>query len=402
MSVRKRTWTTARGEVHTAWVACYADSGGVQRLKTFARKRDADAFHSTAKVEVEKGAHVPDSQSITVERAAEAWIANGVAEGLETTTIDQRNQHVNIHILPELGRLKLTKVSVGTVRGFRNKLREKGNSEAMVKRIMVSLGSIFGDAVETGKASRNPVRDLKSRKRNGTERHQRRLETGVDIPLPGEIKAVLKAATGRWRPFLMTAALTGLRASELRGLRWQDVDLDKGTLSVSQRADRYKEIGSPKSAAARRTVSLVPELVRALREWKLKCPKKDGRLWLVFPTGAGNIEDHTNIITRGWWPVQVAAGVVKPVLDAEGRPARDEDGQPLIEAKYPGLHSLRHFFASWCLGPVKDGGRELQPKRVQVLMGHSSINVTLDLYAHLLPVVDEGAELRAAGRALLG
>jgi integrase len=93
---------------------------------------------------------------------------------------------------------------------------------------------------------------------------------------------------------------------------------------------------------------------------------------------------------------------MKPVLDDQGRPARDEARQPLVEARYPGLHALRHWFASWCFGRVQDGGRGLQPKRVQILMGHSSFAVTMDTYAHLIPAVDEQAELAAAGRALLG
>ena len=63
---------------------------------------------------------------------------------------------------------------------------------------------------------------------------------------------------GRWRPILQTAVFTGLRASELRGLRWEDVDLVKCELHVRQRADRYNQIGRPKSEAGERTVPLTP------------------------------------------------------------------------------------------------------------------------------------------------
>ncbi len=98
----------------------------------------------------------------------------------------------------------------------------------------------------------------------------------------------------------MTAVLTGLRASELRGLRWEDIDFKKAELHVHQRADRYQAVGKPKTEAGDRTVPLPSKLVAVLREWKLKCPgrntgKKDAKgkpvreLYLVFPNADGKI-----------------------------------------------------------------------------------------------------------------
>ena len=130
--------------------------------------------------------------------------------------------------------------------------------------------------------------------------------------------------------FLIIAIFTGLRASELRGLRWKDVDLKANELHVRQRADRFNEIGKPKSAAGERVVPFGKFVANTLKEWKLACPKSDGDL--VFPNGAGKVESLANIINRGLIPAQVAAGVVV-------------DGK----AKYTGLHALRHFYASWCI-----------------------------------------------------
>jgi integrase len=83
--------------------------------------------------------------------------------------------------------------------------------------------------------------------------------------------------------------------------------------------------------------------------------------------------------------VQVTAGVV----DADGK------------AKYTGMHALRHFYASWCINRKADGGLELPAKMVQARLGHSSITMTMDVYGHLFPSDDDGAELAAAERALL-
>ena len=143
-----------------------------------------------------------------------------------------------------------------------------------------------------------------------------------------------------------------------------------------------------------------PIVANALREWKLQCPKSDAGL--VFPTGAGAVEYHTNILTRGFHPVQVRAEVTAPVLDEKGTALKNEEGKPLVKAKYSGLHSLRHFYASWCINRRADGGLELTPKMVQERLGHSSILMTMDVYGHLFPSADHAGELEAAERALLG
>jgi integrase len=213
--------------------------------------------------------------------------------------------------------------------------------------------------------------------------HRRRpLEVGVDIPTPDEIRQILAAATSRWRPLLVTAVFTGLRASELRGLRWVDVDLKKGELRVRQRADRYNAIGQPKSRAGTRTIPLGPMVVNTLRGWKLARPASE----FVFATRNGRPLHHRNILRSAFLPAQVTAGVV----GIGGG------------AKYTGLHALRHFYASWCINRRADGGLELPFKLVQVRLGHASIQMTADRYGHLFPRSDDGAELAAAERELLG
>jgi integrase len=205
---------------------------------------------------------------------------------------------------------------------------------------------------------------------------------GRDIPTRDEIRRIIDAAKpGKARTILLTAALTGMRASELRGLRWGDVDLPQRQIHIRQRADRYGTIGQPKSAAGARTIPIEDMVVNSLREWRLACPKGEGDL--VFPTSIGTVEYYQNLVRGVLWPSQEAAGVI----DAKGEP------------KY-GMHALRHFYASWCINRRKDGGLELPPKTVQARLGHASIVMTLDIYGHLFPSGDDGAELAAAARAL--
>src|SRR5690606_31619107 len=103
----------------------------------------------------------------------------------------------------------------------------EGRSPAMIKRVSVSLGSILADAMERGLVARNVVREMaqrrgKSRASAVEKRQKARLRVGVDIPTPVEVGRIIQAATGRYRPLLLTAIFGGLRASELRGLRWDD------------------------------------------------------------------------------------------------------------------------------------------------------------------------------------
>jgi integrase len=388
MSIRKRTWRNSDGSEGEAWVVAYTDQAGKRRIRSFDRKRDASDFHASVSTDLRSGVHVPDSQSITIAEAGRLWLQGCESAGLERTTIDYYRQHLELHIIPLVGAVKLSRLTTPMVRAFEDKLA-LDRSPAMVRKARGSLGAILADAQERGLVGQNVVRSLRARRRHGqearTEKRQRgKLKTGVDIPAPDEIRAIVRTLEGRWRPLLLTAIFTGLRASELRGLCWADVDLKRGELHVRQRADCFNSIGQPKSEAGERTVPLPPILATALREHRLACPK--GARDLVFPNGSGNVESHSNIINRGLKPAMVAAGIVT------------KSGQ----AKYTGLHSLRHFYASWCINRRVDGGLELPLKVVQARLGHATVTLTADRYGHLFPRGDDGAEMAAAERAFLG
>jgi integrase len=266
------------------------------------------------------------------------------------------------------------------IENFRDDLLKKG-SRAMARKVLASLKSILGEAQRRGLVAQNaaqPVKvDLKKRDKG-------KLAIGRDIPSEDEINIILAKAEGRWRPLFVTAIFTGMRASELRGLIWDDLDFGRNVIHVRQRADDWGVIGAPKSAAGTREIPMAPMVVNTLREWRLACPRSGagegdgGSLWLVFPNGAGKIENHANIANRGFYALQLAAGMV----DAAGKP------------KY-GFHALRHFFASWA---IEQG---FSPKRVQALLGHSSIGMTFDVYGHLFPSLEDDHAKFAAGELAL-
>jgi integrase len=374
--VIERTWTTRKGEPRSAWCADYfspdANGKAKRHLKTFKRKKDAQAWLDKVCCDVRAGTHTPVNDSITVREAAEQWLSYVAGEGRERSTIDYYRQHVVLHIVPRLGTVKLATLTAPRIEKFRDDLIAR-LSRPMAKKVLTSLKGLLGDAMRRGQVAQNVALGCKV------------TLAGIDIPTPQETKAIIDAcANEKSRATAMVAALAGLRASELRGLRWADLDLtstSRATITVRQRADRYNVIGSTKSETSARVIPIGPMLVNTLRQWKWTCPKGD--LDLVFPNARGRVEHHKTIGRAVGERPCVKAGLV------------DDTGKPRYS-----LHSLRHYYASWCINRRADGGLELPLKVVSYRLGHAGIQITADRYGHLFPNGDDGKELAAGERAM--
>lgn len=390
MSVAKRTWQTPSGEERTAWVVRYTDTQGKRRLRTFsgtAANKRANDFAAETRVQVQAGTHVADSASKTVAYAAEEWIKavrvgrNGKAPA-EASTLRQYRGHIDHHIEPALGSLKLSKLTGPRVVDFRDHLLAT-MSRPLAKKVLTSFKSIIREAQTRGLIVANPAAAVSIQSARET-RHREE----VRIPEKGEIRKLRAKleelaeqsnqqrakAWRRYRALIETAIHTGARASELRGLPWDAVNLKAGTIEVRQRADENGKIGAPKSTSSHRTINIPASLVTLLRTWKAECPPGS----LAFPNWQGEVEALANIHTRAWKPLQIAAGVIR--IGADGKPA----------AKYR-FHDLRHFHASHL---IADG---TNAKEVMVEMGHATIAVTMDVYGSLFR--DDDAENQRRERA---
>lgn len=386
-SIRKREWTSPKGEFKTAWVVDYRDQSGARRNKQFARKKDAEAFVTKASWEVSQGTHTADSQSITVEEAGDNWIKRAYREDLEQTTIDSYDQHVRLHVLPFIGGLRLNQLTKPIVEKFRDDLLDTGRSRSMVGRVLGSLTSLIGEAERLGHVAKNVAQGVRLRR-------SKREKPKAVIPTKAELRLLIETA-GEARPgdkaMMMVFIFAGLRASELRGLPWRCVDLEAATITIEQRADRSNVIGPPKSAAGWRTIPIPPLLVNELRRWRLQCPPSS--LDLVFPSKAKTPQFHPNLVLRFQEPIQIAAGMVEPRMK-DGVPVLDDDGELILEGRYT-LHSLRHAAASIWIE------QRVQPKKVQTWMGHHSIQVTFDTYGHLFAALEDDSAVVATAASEL-
>ena len=156
------------------------------------------------------------------------------------------------------------------------------------------------------------------------------------------------------------AVMTGMREGELLGFQWDDIDWNLRQFYV-RRTLQEGRFYEPKTKTSKRRIDVDSELLLELKKWKLRCPK--GKLDLVFPNQVGKPMDATNMLKRIWYPTLRKAGL----------------------PKYR-FHLLRHSNASLRI----EAGQNI--KYIQSQLGHSSIQVTMDIYGHLMnPVNNEEA-----------
>lgn len=176
----------------------------------------------------------------------------------------------------------------------------------------------------------------------------------------------MNAALPQHKALITVAALTGMRRGELLALSWADVDYLNNRLFV-RRAVSGGKISMPKSRYSRRLISVPRSVMELLREHEAgqSAELPQNPLNLVFPNQSGNLMDHSSLFRYCFWPTLKRAGL----------PRRR-------------FHDLRHSFASMLIN------RGENIKYVQRVLGHSSVQITLDVYGHLLPDVGREAAER--------
>lgn len=347
------------------WVAqYYAEVGGVRKRRTLYARTRGEAAAKLAKAIADRdGGFVVDAGKLTVGEYLDRWLSDGLsplvgAGKMAHCTYVRYEGITRKHLKPALSHVKLRNLSRPQVRKlYAEKARTL--SARSVDYVHVNLQKALSQAMRDDLIPRNVATG--ERPRSSRQREE------VKVLSPAEARALLYAARGTRNEALYVA---GLRQGELLGLRWMDVSLagETGRLSVRRSLKKVEgglAFGPPKNAASRRGVPLNRTAASALRdhrkrrnEERLRAP---GDAWkdhnLVFPNRSGHPTDHNNLYRREYLPLLAPAG-----LAGEGFT----------------LHSLRHAFAMALLS------RKEHPKKVQALLGHSSITQTMDTYSHLI------------------
>ena len=297
---------------------------------------------------------------------AESWLASK-EPSIRHSTLEQYKGHLDNHLKPYFKRLKINRVNFEAIEKFTTHSLKNGVTPPTLRKILTTLGAVLTYAVRNRYIDYNPSRDVEKPKGKSVHNEKEKTVT-LDS---GQIHALLDkgAESQQDRMLFMTAVLTGLREGELFGLQWGDIDWLNRQIHV-RRTYNHRRFYEPKSKASRRKVDLAPELVSAFKEWKLACPT--GELDLVFPTEVGTPEDANNMLKRRFYPALRRAGLPKVRF-----------------------HDLRHTYASLLVAQGE------HPKYIQSQLGHSSIQVTMDVYGHLMTDVNQEAAIKL-GKSVFG
>lgn len=334
---------------------------GKRRYKGFTvhgTKKQAEERLAKLIAEIEGGTFV-EPVKLTVQEWLEKWLESYAKPSLAPTTFETYENNVRVHIVPALGRVFLPKLTPVHVQDLLASLKTKGLAAWTVHGVYKVLHKALNDAVKAGLVPRN-VADMVNK-----PKQDKKPRPTLD---PEEARRFLEAAReDRLHALYVLAILHGLRRGELLGLRWADVDLEAGRLSITQAmkiVNNRPAFGEPKTARSRRLVELTPLAVEALRRHRHEQRKE--RLafgpdyqdhGLVFCQVNGKPLDPHNMLKRSFKRLLKKAGITKDLH----------------------LHDLRHSCATLLL---KQG---VHPKVVQERLGHSNITMTLDLYSHVLP-----------------
>lgn len=338
------------------------------------KKAEAEARLCELITQLEKGINV-NPEKLTFGEFLDRWLAAYAETNVSARTLHDYETVIRYHIKPELGHVLLAKLHPAHLRELYAKLlREgrkdgkktapKGLSPAYVRKVHNIIHEALGCAVKWELAYRN-VADAVD---------PPRVTRREVVPLGEEELDRLFAAVKETYLYVPTciAAATGLRLGEVLGLRWQDVDLARGVITVrqAQKIGRKREGDSitycltydaPKTKTSRRALDIPPSLVELLKRHKLEQKKHK----LAFG------------------PAYQDNGLVCCLED--GGPIRNETfGSHFRKvAERAGLgisfHGLRHCHASWLVRM----GESL--KVISARLGHSGIGITADYYSHLFP-----------------
>lgn len=331
------------------WVLDYRDQQGRRHWETVeGNRKAADELLAQRIREVGRGTYQAPHELVDFDALAAAFLQHAKGTTRETTFNDYAGD-LRRNISPYFTGRKIRGIRRVDVEAFRAHLLEKGKGTRTVNKCLTLLGQMCRYAMRHEWLDSNPAEGTKLRA--SSRRSHDLVESNILAPL--EIQALLDACDGRWRSIVMTAVMSGLREGELLGLQWGDIDWTARQICVrrSFTGGRFYE---PKTPSSRRKVDIPQGLIHVLRECKLACPP--GPHDLVFPNGAGNPESAANLLHRGFYPALRRSGLRKIRF-----------------------HDLRHTFVSLLIANGE------HPKRIQALVGHSSISVTMDVYGHLMP-----------------
>jgi len=330
------------------WVAQYTVDtlDGVKRCSVYGKTKKEVRLKLTEAISNRDRGLVFDAGNLSVGEYFDRWLV-AIEGTIGERTWKRHEMVVRLHVKPSIGKTKLAALTPLQVQALYRAKSRTHLSPGSVKRIHTTLHKAMRQAVRWQMIPRNPCDSVDSPKGY----------RGEIMPLDKKQVQVLLATAKETQPRLyalyVLGVTTGLRQSELIGLRWSDLDMEGARLTVKRSVFKGK-VNAPKTARSGRTVLLTSLAVRALREHNLN--HRIGDSW-VFSTRNGTPLDCGNLHRDYWKPLLRRAGLPDVTFHA----------------------ATRHTCATLLLG------QGVNLKLVADLLGHRSIRTTANIYSHVLP-----------------
>lgn len=348
-TVKKRTWKNKDGSESQTWVVDYTDNLGKRVTKSgFKRRVDAESYLAKIIQEKEKGTCIHANKKLIFKIVAEEFMRENASNNCKPSTFIRYKGILKNHLYPYFGEMKLIDIKPSHISQYITLKKEENLSPKTINHTLILMGSIFKRAMIEGYIFRNPAYLVKKLKLEHNE---------MDFLTKEEIKIFLdyvKQNDPNYYPLFLTAISTGMRRGELLALTWDDIDFVNAKVYVNKSLFRGK-LQTPKTKNSIRKINMPSLLAEVLKELKEKKPDTN----IVFSNALGQHLDPDNMMKRHF--------------------LKDLEGAGLRKIRF---HDLRHTFASALIA-----SNEIPIKYIQMQMGHSSIQVTLDRYGHLMPEV---------------
>lgn len=346
-----------QGKSGKRWGINYRDASGKLHQRIVSNNRQV-AERELRRVldEIERGTYIQDGGRIALGKYAATWLIRKRAEVRSSTWKAYRTHVMRYIAVPGFGLsdLRLRTVTLPCLLDFKTALWGDGLGirPKTVNAILTTLGAILEDARREGHIGTNPMRDV--RKLPVPHRE-------MDFLRPEEVSKLLEVAVDcDWELYVAVAIsiFAGTRRSETLALRYEDFDcrIDYPVVQIRRSYQGRGCFGEPKTGRSRREINLGPFLKKLIRVYRLRRGNPEGSA-LIFDRGDGIPIDPDHLSRKRWKRLLRAAGLRESLR----------------------WHDMRHTFASLLLSQ----GESI--KTISTLMGHSSIQVTGDRYAHLMP-----------------
>ena len=253
--------------------------------------------------------------------------------------------HLRVHILPQLGKLRLEQFGVENQQSFINRVSAKGTSRKTVLNVLGTVSSIVTTARNWGYTCET----IDMSKLRLPPRGEKREQPHFNVD---QLNMILAIAEEPWRTLFCISTLDGLRAGELLGLQWGDIDLDHGLLYV-RRSAWYGKAQTTKTKASETVLPIPTPLIAVLKAYRAQW--KPNPHWWLFATRNGRPPSSNKVVEYALWPI----------LDALNIPRC-------------GLHAFRHSHTALLL----DTGAT--PKVAQRQLRHADARTTLEIYGHVV------------------